>query len=290
MSRPVLAPAPRLFRRQRTALSLLRALGGKVGENDFQRILFDYSRRCRERGGDVPYEFVSLPGGPRSFTALADRDRLVRRGILTAGAWHLTADGRRIAEQLKNRDVAVFAARIQRGNDDVRTSGKRRSAVTGHDRVQASGANGRASLLATIGYEGRSYEGYFNELLRHGVARLCDVRRNPLSRKWGFSKRLLSQGCDELGMRYESFPELGIDSQWRAGLADRGAQVRLFARYEATTLVERRDAVARIARWIDAGERVAITCFERESRDCHRSRLATAIVRTAAKPLQPRHL
>ena len=46
----------------------------------------------------------------------------------------------------------------------------------------------------------------------------------------------------------------------------------------------------RIAGWIDAGERVAITCYERDSRDCHRSRLATAIVKTASRPLLPRHL
>ena len=65
---------------------------------------------------------------------------------------------------------------------------------------------------------------------------------------------------------------------------------RLFARYEATTLPRCRDAVVRIAGWIDAGERVAITCYERDSRDCHRSRLATAIVKAASGPLLPRHL
>ena len=145
-------------------------------------------------------------------------------------------------------------------------------------------------LLATIGYEGRSYEAYFNQLLRLGISRLCDVRQNPLSRKWGFSKRLLAQGCEELGIRYEPFPQLGIESKHRGNLGDRAAYNRLFDRYEATTLLRCRDAVARIAGWIDAGERVAITCYERDSRDCHRSRVASAIVKTADKLLLPKHL
>ena len=112
----------------------------------------------------------------------------------------------------------------------------------------------------------------------------------PAQSQMGFSKRLLSQGCEQLGIQYEPLPELSIESKHRAGLSGRPAYNRLFARYEATTLPRCQDAVNRIAGWIDAGERVAITCYERDSRDCHRSRLATAIVRTASGPLLPRHL
>ena len=292
MGEVVVAEAPRLLHRQRLLLSLLRAFGGEMRDCDFQRLLFDYSRRCRERGVDAPYDFVAQEHGPRSFTAVADRDRLARHGLLAAGTWHLTAEGRRLAGSLKNRDVAAFAARRQRRGDASGTDGNRQTPVGGHDHSEAGKDNGSPSggLLATIGYEGRSYEAYFNQLLGLGISRLCDVRRNPLSRKWGFSKRLLSQGCEELGIRYESLPQLGIESEHRASLSDRAAYNRLFARYEATTLPRCRDAVVRIAGWIDAGERVAITCYERDSRDCHRSRLATAIVRTASKSLLPRHL
>ena len=292
MGEVVVAEAPRLLHRQRLLLSLLRAFGGEMRDCDFQRLLFDYSRRCRERGVDAPYDFVAQEHGPRSFTAVADRDRLARHGLLAAGTWHLTAEGRRLAGNLKNRDVAVFAARQQRRGDASGTDGNRQTPVGDHDRKEAPEDSGspNGGLLATIGYEGRSYEAYFNQLLGQGISRLCDVRRNPLSRKWGFSKRLLSQGCEQLGIRYEPFPELGIKSKQRAGLSGQPAYNRLFARYEATTLPRCQGAVNRIAGWIDAGERVAITCYERDSRDCHRSRLATAIVKTASGPLLPRHL
>lgn len=281
------AAIPRLLHRQRVLLSLLRTFGEKMRETDVQWLLFDYGRLCRERGIDPPYDFITGAQGPRSFTAVADRDKLASRGILVSGAWRLTANGRRLADDLENREVFAFSARLR-----SRAGGKRRPPVVHRDRDESARNNGRprGGLLATIGYEGRSYEAYFNELLRSGISRLCDVRRNPLSRKWGFSKRRLSQGCDELGMRYEPFRELGIASGARANLGDREAYERLFAEYEATTLARCQDAVARIAGWIDAGERVALTCYERDSGDCHRSRVAGAIVTTATRPLQPKHL
>ena len=256
-------------------------------ETDVQWLLFDYGRLCRERGIDPPYDFITDAQGPRSFTAVADRDKLASRGILVSGAWRLTPDGRRLARDLENREVSAFAARLR-----SRVGGKRRSPIAQRDRDESVQSNGRpgGGLLATIGYEGRSYEAYFNELLRSGISRLCDVRRNPLSRKWGFSKRRLAQGCDELGIRYEPFRELGIESGARANLGDREAYERLFAEYEATTLARCRDAVTRIAGWIDAGEHVALTCYERDSGECHRSRVAKAVVATAARPLRSRHL
>ena len=54
--------APRILHRQRVLLSLLRALGGEIADRDFQRLLFDYCRRCRDLGIDAPYDFV----GPRA--------------------------------------------------------------------------------------------------------------------------------------------------------------------------------------------------------------------------------
>ncbi|MDE2663355.1 MAG: DUF488 domain-containing protein [Gemmatimonadota bacterium] len=282
---------PRLFRRQRVLLALLSAVGGKLGERDVQWLLFDYGRRCRERGIEPPYDFIADEGGPRSFTAMADRDKLAARGFLVSGAWHLTPEGHRLAGNLKNGDVSVFAASGRSGGRDPVAGGKRRPPATrGRDEAARSNGRPRGGLLATIGYEGRSYEAYFNELLRAGITRLCDVRRNPISRKWGFSKRLLQQGCDEFGIRYEPFRELGVDSGARSDLTDRAAYERLFAQYEATTLPRCQDAVARIAGWIDAGDRVAITCYERDSGDCHRSRVASAVMAAAAQPLRPKHL
>ena len=73
----------------------------------------------------APYDFIAHEHGPRSFTAVADRDRLAHRGIFASGAWHLSADGGRLAAGIKNHDVADFVAHIQNRGDGSGTGGNR---------------------------------------------------------------------------------------------------------------------------------------------------------------------
>ena len=101
-----------------------------------------------------------------------------------------------------------------------------------------------AERLFTIGYEGISLDAYLNRLVRNNVQALCDVRRNPLSRKHGFSKATLRDKVGGLGIRYVHVPELGSDSSERRSLATRQDYARLFARYEQTTLRQASGALA----------------------------------------------
>ena len=71
---------------------------------------------------------------------------------------------------------------------------------------------------AITGYVwGRSFS------LPFGTGEARSRLRDPqaFSRKWGFSGRLLSQGCDRLGIVYTSIRALGGDSSQRAGLDGR---------------------------------------------------------------------
>lgn len=135
------------------------------------------------------------------------------------------------------------------------------------------------SALFTIGYEGRSLERYLNLLIRAGVSTLCDVRRNPLSRKYGFSKKTLSGACDGVGIRYEHLPELGIASEERRQLETQDDYDALFERYESTSLPSQEESVGQIAAWIRDGAAVALTCFEAEPHRCHRHCVAEAVER-----------
>lgn len=136
-----------------------------------------------------------------------------------------------------------------------------------------------APVLLTIGYEGRTLDDYLDELRGAGVTLVCDVRRTPLSRKRGFSKGPLSRGCAEAGLRYEHLPELGIAAEKRRGLRTEAEYDALFAEYERKTLPRQGKAIARIVGWLREGERVALTCFERDAARCHRSRVAKAVAR-----------
>ena len=302
------SPPPRLPVRQRTLLALLRACGGDVEDRDCQKLLFLYGLDLGKGGGTPPYDFVPHTNGAFSFTAAADRDRLVGRGILNDGeSWQLTPAGDRLAATYANRHTTLFALRHRdlRGDALVAETYRQspfhasRSRIADRvlddepatrERIAAARSVGSTGPLVTVGYEGRSYEGYFNELLKVGVSRLCDVRRSPMSRKWGFSMRTLADGCRHLGIKYESLPELGIASERRADLNGAPDYDRLFDDYEATTLKKETGALDRILTWIKAGDRVALTCYERDFRECHRSRAAGAIAARSSRPFLPKHL
>jgi uncharacterized protein (DUF488 family) len=146
-----------------------------------------------------------------------------------------------------------------------------------HERIDAERPPASRPGLATIGYEGRSLERYLNILLLDGVTLLCDVRRNPLSRKFGFTKRALAAACKALDIRYEHLPELGIPSAERRDLRTQADYEALFARYEREQLPAQGAALAQIKHWIDSGERVALTCYERHPIQCHRHCVSDAL-------------
>ncbi len=144
--------------------------------------------------------------------------------------------------------------------------------------------------LVTIGYEGRSLEAYLNLLLKNSVTLLCDVRRNPLSRKYGFSKSTLSKACEGVGIRYEHLPELGIDSEDRRDLKTQADYDALFDEYERKSLPRQTEPLAKIRAWVEQGERVALTCFELLPHQCHRHCVAEALEREAGGRSAARHL
>lgn len=137
-----------------------------------------------------------------------------------------------------------------------------------------------SGALFTIGYQGRTQDEYLALLTRAGVTLLADVRRNPISRKRRFSKRALAEGCTAVGIRYEHLPELGIASEKRKAVTTPADVDALFAEYVRDWLPQQGAALEKLRSWIDAGERVALTCFEREPRDCHRHCVAEVLERT----------
>ena len=132
-------------------------------------------------------------------------------------------------------------------------------------------------VLFTLGYEGRTLDEYLALLTDAGVTLLADVRRNPLSRKAGFSKGALSRGCAAVGIRYEHLPELGIATDQRRGLKTQADYDALFEVYERDWLPTQGAALDQLRGWALAGERVALTCFEREPERCHRRCVSDAL-------------
>ena len=132
--------------------------------------------------------------------------------------------------------------------------------------------------LFTIGYEGVSLEDYLNKLLIYGVKTLCDVRKNAYSQKYGFSKAQLQLACDGVGIKYIHMPELGIESDQRQSLNTQHDYDVLFENYRNTVLVSSDAYLDRIVSLIDSDERVALTCFEKDVNQCHRTQIARKLM------------
>jgi len=284
-----------LFDRQKRLLALVAAHGGDIGNLDFQKLLFLY---CREAEEVPTYEFVPYRFGGFSFTSYADKRRLVEQGLLAEEerSWKLTPQGKAAAviAPLARMRMDQFAQRHAslRGETLVAEAYRRhpyyaiRSEMAGRvlagdeaalGAIQAARPPTSRPGLCTIGYEGRTLENYLNCLLQDGVTLLCDVRRNPLSRKYGFSKTTLSKACVGVGIRYEHLPKLGIASEERRELNTQADYDALFAEYERRSLPQQGAVLAKIRSWVEAGQRVALTCFERLPQQCHRHCVAEAL-------------
>lgn len=222
--------------------------------------------------------------------------------------WELTAAGRTTARQrtVNPLQVGKFVrdhAHL-RGNGLILEQYRRhpyyatRSELLGKLRLEPealariAAAKPKVGLpgLVTIGYEVHSLEAYLNALLRDGVTTLCDVRRNPLSRKYGFSKGALCKAGLSVGIRYEHLPELGIASDERRNLETQADYDALFDHYEKNRLPQQSCALQVIRDWIEEGSRVALTCYEAKACQCHRHCVSEALEQMLGAGFSTQHL
>jgi len=277
--------------RQRLLLGILDAFGGLLGNQDFQKVLFLY---CQEPDSGRPYEFVPYKRGAFSFTSYADRRKLIALGLIEENEhyWRFTDKGRNSVQS--DILLTAFARSLDglRGDDLVADTYRRfpfyatRSEIASkllrgdHEalaRIEAAKSKEDSKSLLTIGYEGRSLEAYLNLLLKARVNVLCDVRRNPISRKYGFAKSTLANACAGVGIWYEHLPELGISSDQRQELKSQSDYDRLFEEYERVYLPTQTQALKTIQTWIEHGQRVALTCYELHPHQCHRHCVSEAM-------------
>ncbi len=132
--------------------------------------------------------------------------------------------------------------------------------------------------LMTIGYEGISLEKYMVILLQNDVKVLCDVRKNAYSHKFGFSKSQLEKACGGTGIKYVHIPNLGIISEKRKSLNSQEDYDALFDDYENTTLKFARYELNYLFTLLQNEKRIALTCFEHNPMQCHRSRIAKKLM------------
>jgi uncharacterized protein (DUF488 family) len=145
-------------------------------------------------------------------------------------------------------------------------------------------------VLFTIGYEGKDIKEYVQILEDNMVKVVVDVRRNPISRKYGFSKTRMREMLASEGIDYIHLPKLGIESERRRSLKTRADYNVLFLWYENEVLDREKVSLGEIINRISSDKRVALTCFESDPTFCHRSKVSKKIFEMASARLKLVHL
>lgn len=286
-------------------MGLIELLGGEVEKLRFQKLLFLYAMKKQQ----PEYDFVPYKFGCYSYSAKADMNTMVKKGFLTETEnTYSKVDGTKYLQKLKPMDSQLLHQVISDyGKMSSSTLIKHtylnfpfyaiRSTIAKdvlpgelYERVDKVTPKDNETTLFTIGYEGISLEKYLQKLVLNNVKLLVDVRKNPLSMKFGFSKTLLKRYCNSLDIEYLHIPEVGINSDKRQQLDTQADYDRLFAEYRKTTLSETTDAQQRILALLKQHNRIALTCFEAEPCQCHRSHLASVIEQSPKFRHQVKHL
>lgn len=135
--------------------------------------------------------------------------------------------------------------------------------------------------LFTIGYEQAKPEAVLKELKRARIDLLVDTRAVAASRRPGFSKRQLAASLDEAGIVYIHLQKLGTPSEGRqaARSGELNALWRIYDKHIKTP--EAQDALGELLALIKSGKRIALLCYCRDPKACHRSRIVANVKKRA---------
>jgi uncharacterized protein (DUF488 family) len=279
--------------RQKTVLAMLWQAKRTLNRTEFVKLMFLLRHETTLRNEGAFYDFVPYRYGPFSFSLYREITSLRRDGYLTADDDRIDICSRNAAlakekvDQLPQafqeavaRIIKLYGRRNRRELlQDVYTRypwyATKSELVDPHVDASAQ-VHCAAPAVYTAGYQGRSIDGFFDHLLQRGIHLLIDVRANPVSRRYGFSKMRLTELSERLALRYRHMPGLGIPSKYRTGLSDFSSYQRLLDRYDSEIIPQHGEEIDEVGMLMEEVPAVLV-CMERDVHCCHRSRLAEAV-------------
>jgi len=154
---------------------------------------------------------------------------------------------------------------------------KARSKPKGKTKAKTNTKPAKAQPLCTIGYEQVKPADVLDELKSAKVELLVDTRAVAASRRPGFSKRQLAASLDEIGIGYIHLQKLGTPAEGRiaARSGDTGTLWRIYDKHIRTPAA--RAELDELIALIKSGKRVALLCYCRDPKTCHRSRIVANV-------------
>ena len=274
-----------VYKRQQFLLAFLKELNEPLTATDFQKLLFLYLNK----NNLFYYDFIPYIYGGFSLQAREDISTLQNLGwvVNNNGKIQYTGEDGVAGIKLPNVELGMpISEQLPkvRGNRLVKLVYEQYPYYAIYSRIVHSIMNieglsqinavkeeikNTKQMLFTIGYEGINIEQFLNLLIKNNVQLLCDVRNNPLSRKFGFSKGNLSKFLNNIGIEYVHIPELGITSDKRQNMNIDEDYQKLFNEYNAS-LHNRKEAIDQVYQFLQKKNRIALACFEHEPSRCHR--------------------
>jgi len=293
-----------MYYRRKVLLALLEVYGGSLKRTDCEKLLFNF---CQVTGKNH-YDFFPYKFGPFSFMSYFDKRRLTELGLLESTDDFQINTNHSYLDELKPADKKAllnFKTNIGdlRGDKLVKKTYREfphfaaRSKIAERlfdqdelKQIQFAWNNDKKPLVFTLGYEGLTIDAFLNKLISNNIFVVVDVRNNPQSMKYGFSKKSSKQYIENAGMKYFHIPELGIPSSMRKGLGESVSHKNLFQIYKAKLLPEHEDAQQQLLRLIVEYSRIALVCFEADHHFCHRNTLIEHLQETNSLPSPVLHL
>jgi len=135
--------------------------------------------------------------------------------------------------------------------------------------------------LFTIGYEQAKPAAVMRELKQAKIDLVVDTRAVAASRRPGFSKRQLAAALAEEGIGYVHLQKLGTPAEGRQA-ARAGDYDRLWKIYDKhIQQAESQQALGELLALIKSKKRIALLCYCRDPKACHRSRIVAQVKKRA---------
>jgi uncharacterized protein (DUF488 family) len=276
---------------ERTILALLMNESCVMTRLRLVKLLFLLNRA----GVENAYDFIPYKYGPFSFQLYRDLNKLSQDGWIDGEHLQLcpgkkneaVIEIRKLPTDVRDKLLDIRSSYGRLSEDALlKTVYTKHPEFTFKSELIKSVAHAPKAPISiyTIGYEGASIDAFLNTLLQKGIARLIDVRSNPVSRKWGFAKSTLAGLCEKIGIEYVHIPELGISSDKREGLATKDDYKTLLDAYEKQYLPTHKGKIQDALSLVGQGPSVLV-CMEADVQMCHRGRLANKLAKMIQLPI-----
>ena len=269
-----------MLNRQKILLYMIDRLGKEATPLEVVKFSFLLNTEGESEGGKSFYEFVPYLYGPYSFCIYQEVAALIKNGYIeeSENSWKLTNlsnPSHSLSNNIKfDVDRILYKFQKLKSSELIDYIYNKHPNFTVKSKIKKLESEKEASLaIYTAGYEGKLIDGFLNTLIKNGIKRVIDVRKNPVARRYGFHKSTLNRLLGKVDIDYVHFPELGVQSDLRQDLTTQGDYDKLFKVYETTTLESEKDSIKKVSNLMLERPSVLI-CMEAEPSCCHRTRLA----------------